>query len=612
MDGGAGSVVEWRRWFTSARRHRMRVVVGASLSVLVAVVPVAACGSDRAGFGAVDHGSSGLDGGGGGSLGTGGEGGSCQAGCSSDLHSLLDCSGNVVQTCPPDQACAAGECVDPCVAAAANKSSVGCDYYVYPPPFFTGDTSCTGAFVANSWGSPVKLTIERGGQSFSADQFAYLPTGNGASITYAPLTGGVIPPGAVALVLLNKEGKACPAGTKSATGPVAVPETGLGKAFHLRTDAPVVAYDIFPYGGGTTAVSSATLLIPTTAWGDNYVGTTAYPRTIDGANPWLGVVAAEDGTEVTISPSVPIAGGPSVPAGAAGQPMTIQLAKGEYVQLSQAADLTGSIIKANKPVGSWAGNRCTNVPTGKIACDGMHQQIPSVRALGTSYVAARYRNRHDGVEESPPWRVVGAVAGTQLTYDPPQPGAPSTIAAGQSVMFDAPGPFVVRSQDDQHPFFFASYMTGCDVPGQAPPLGCAGDPEFVNVIPPDQYLASYVFFTDPTYPETNLVFVRKKAPDGSFKDVTLDCLGALSGWTPIAADYELARVDLVKGNFERQGSCDNGRHEAKSAAPFGLTVWGWGSDITASTFSTRAVSYAYPAGASVQPINDVVVPAVIK
>ena len=59
-------------------------------------------------------------------------------------------------------------------------------------------------------------------------------------------------------------------------------------------------------------------------------------------------------------------------------------------------------------------------------------------------------------------------------------------------------------------------------------------------------------------------------------------------------------------NFEGQGECDNGRHEMKSAGNFGVTVWGWGS-AESNPFSTQYVSYAYPAGASVQPINDVVV-----
>ena len=36
-------------------------------------------------------------------------------------------------------------------------------------------------------------------------------------------------------------------------------------------------------------------------------------------------------------------------------------------------------------------------------------------------------------------------------------------------------------------------------------------------------------------------------------------------------------------------------------------MWGWGSGAT-GTLYTQYVSYAYPAGASVQPINTVVVP----
>jgi hypothetical protein len=135
-----------------------------------------------------------------------------------------------------------------------------------------------------------------------------------------------------------------------------------------------------------------------------------------------------------------------------------------------------------------------------------------------------------------------------------------------------------------------------------------GDSEFVNVIPTDQYLSSYTFFTDPTYPETNLVFVRAKSPTG-FKDVNLDCIGTLTGWAPVGTtgNFEYARVDLVRHDFQGQGSCDNGRHQATSDWPFALTVWAWGTPETNPT--TRDVSYAYPAGASVRPLNTVVVTA---
>ena len=39
-----------------------------------------------------------------------------------------------------------------------------------------------------------------------------------------------------------------------------------------------------------------------------------------------------------------------------------------------------------------------------------------------------------------------------------------------------------------------------------------------------------------------------------------------------------------------------------------MTVWGWGTTDTDPTFGSTYVSYAYPAGASVQSINSVIVP----
>jgi hypothetical protein len=141
-----------------------------------------------------------------------------------------------------------------------------------------------------------------------------------------------------------------------------------------------------------------------------------------------------------------------------------------------------------------------------------------------------------------------------------------------------------------------------------------GDPEFVNVIPSAQYLDDYVFFTDPTYPETNLVFVRTNTGSG-FADVTLDCMGVLTGWQPVGAagQYEYLRVDISSGQFQGQNGCDNGLNHASSTQPFGLTVWGWGTEVTGQTGQagySQYVSYAYPAGASVQTINEVVVPTI--
>ena len=80
--------------------------------------------------------------------------------------------------------------------------------------------------------------------------------------------------------------------------------------------------------------------------------------------------------------------------------------------------------------------------------------------------------------------------------------------------------------------------------------------------------------------------------------------GEYDGWQPVDADLEFARVDLVTGNFQSVGACATGRREINSDAPFGLQVWGWGTPQT-SAF-TANVSYGYPGGMNVQPINSVI------
>jgi hypothetical protein len=546
--------------------------------------------------------------------------------CSSDLRDIVDSNGNVIQTCPPDQGCAAGACVAACASAEQNKSTIGCSYYVAQPDIIkVGTGACFAAFIANTWVSPVKITVERAGQALDVAAMARIPSGSGQSLTYAPLTNGELPPGQVAIVFLSRFGSAlvsCPAGVTPGytAAPGNVTGTGIGEAFHITTSAPVVAYDIFPYGGGQSAATSATLLLPTSAWDTNYIGVNAYRKStaVPEAQPFLQIVAQEDGTDVQILPVAAITGGTGVAPAAAGANAKYSLNKGQLLQLEQPVELTGSAIQANKPIGVFGGATCLSVDVSATACDGAHQELPPVRALGSQYVGVRYRNRFDAIEESPPWRLVGAVDGTTLSYEPSAPsGAPTTLNLGQVAEFKSAGPFVVKSQDDNHPFYISAHMTGCATVGSS--SDCRGDPEFVNVIPPQQYLKSYVFFTDPTYPETDLVVIRSKT-NGAFADVTLDCAGGpLTGWQPAGAsgDFEYTRFDLVRGNFQKQGSCDNGRHEMKSTAPFGLTVWGWGSAATGGGlglggggFFSQAVSYAYPAGASVKPVNTVIVSAV--
>ena len=611
-----------------------RLVYGVIGLVGIAALAAVGCGSSKkSGFDDTPMTGFGEAGADTGAFGHDGVPGSCTGPrCSSDLRTQVDCEGKVLVTCPADQGCDgnSGACVPACQAAIDSKGSIGCDYYAVDPDIYSGDGAaggCFAAFVANTWDTPATLTVEYAGKALDASAFGRIPKGTGSAITYEPLPGGKIPPGEVAILFLNRHGTNppglvtdCPGGITPAVSDIdaAAHGTALGQAFHISTDVPVSAYDILPYGGGKSALTSATLLLPTSAWGTNYVGVDAYregqaPLSL----PFLEIVAQQDGTMVTINPTANVLAGTNVVAAAKGTATTYALNRGQVLQLEPATtgglppsapSLSGSIVDSNFPVGLWGGK----TSMGMISCcdDSAHQQIPPVRALGSEYVGVRYRNRYDGVEEAPPWRVIGAVDGTVLTWDPVIPtGAPSTLARGQVAEFPTNGPFIVKSQDAQHPFYMSAHMTGCtkNPNWSSDPLKCAGDPEFVNVIPPGEYMQSYVLFSDPTYPETDLVVVRVKAPSG-FKDVTLDCAGTITGWQPVGTSglYEYVRVDLSRHNFQAQGKCDNGRHEMRSAGSFGVTVWGWGSAESGS-FSSQYVSYAYPAGASVLPINDVVV-----
>jgi len=524
--------------------------------------------------------------------------------CSPDLHGVESCDGELVVACQGTDGCddETVTCINACQAAENSKQSVGCEYYATFMQHHDGPkTRCFAAFVANTWNTPAKLSVTRLGQQLDIATFARLPTGMGPQLTYAPYDAVAgLAPGEVAILFLA--GPKGMQGPGSAPCPVdsAVPEgaavsgTGIGDSFRITSDVPVVAYQINPYGGGSAAVTGASLLLPTSAWDTNYVVINSLPASI--GQPSANIIAHHDDTTVTIEPVVALAGGGPIPGGPAGVPVEFKLDAGQHAQLTQLAELTGSVIQADKPVGLMGGHTGMQVPVGTTFSDHAEQMIPPVRALGSEYVGVMYRPR---VTEPAIWRVVGAVDGTDLTWSD-DVGGPATLNRGDKFEFVTSTPFVVNSQDEEHPFFLFTYMSGSN---WMPDLSGHGDSDYVISVPPDQYLSRYVFFTDPTYPETNLVLVRSKTEDDVFEDVTLDCAGVVGGWQGVG-DYEWTRVDLSTGDFQQVGGCSTGRREISSAGRFGLWIWGWGTPKTNPV--TWNVSYGYPAGMNVQPINDVI------
>jgi hypothetical protein len=572
----------------------------------------------------------------------------------SDLGYIWKCGERIFQ-CSSLEQCeetesggeSGAQCVNPCLDSLGNNTSNGCEFYAVEMDT-TQDVAgvCYAVFVVNQWktGEPARIEVSQGTTILPIQQFARIPAGQGTGITYQaydPSAG--LPTNQIAILFLSRDPNAaatalnptdpkalasCPPGVVPAIqGDASLHGTGIGTAFHIKTNVPVVAYQMLPYGGGSARVTGSTLLLPTSAWDVNYLVADAYraPTMVTEpfgsiAGPTTVVIGSQDGTTVTVRPTADIEPGQNIGPAPQGQSTSYVIDQGHYLQFTQTAELTGTAIQADKPVAVIGGSTLMDLPLTSLRADSAEQMLAPVRALGSEYVGVRYRSRSDAPEVVP-WRLVGAVDGTVLTYEPSTPqGAPSQLQAQELAELDTAGPFVVRSQDAQHPFYLASYMTG----GQDFQEG-TGDPEFVSVVPPAQFLPRYTFFTDPTYPETNLVIVRViNAQTQQWPDVSIDCAGTLSGWTPVGTSgvYEMVRFDLSTGDFQGVNGCDNGVHVISSdatGAQFGVTVWGWGNDITWPTDNmssdelnplfTRWVSYGYPAGANFAPLNTAVLDA---
>ncbi len=565
------------------------------------------------------------DGDGDGNGANGGDGGANLSGrkCSADLQSVTDANGALVQACPADQGCYGGACIPACGAASMSQGNVGCDFMAATAPFTLGIAPpCHAVFLANNWTSSVHITVSRGGTSYDATKFGRIATGSSPqAMLWAPLPATGLPPGQVAVLFLSSDPSsmnignslACPV-TQAVPGATSFDGSGKGQAFHVSTDVPVSAYDILPYGGAGSYLPSAELLLPTSAWGTNYVAAVPPFGDRDGGPRFIQVIASQDNTTIQINPTASLPAGPAVSGAPAGVVTSVTLNAGEYAQwegVQQGVDegeMSGSIISSDKPVvfvGGTAYLCLSSATSGGGGCDAAHQMVPPISALGSEYVAAPYTTRRASLSpESIPYRLVGAVDGTMLTYDPPVPGAPPTLKRGFVVDFQTTLPFTVTSQDAAHPFYVAQMMTGGSLnDGSRPGTtgggfdGALGDEEFVNLVAPAQFLSKYVYFTDPTYGTTTLTLARVNTGAG-FKDVTVDCLGVVKGWTGIGTKgtYEYAQVDLVRGGVGI-GTCTNGPHEAHSDGQFGVMVWG----------TDAFASYAYPAGGNLGTISTAVV-----
>ncbi|MDF2693103.1 MAG: hypothetical protein K0S65_1486 [Labilithrix sp.] len=537
--------------------------------------------------------------------------GDCHEECSIDGRAKQTvCDGVVTNStpCPAELACGGAQCLELCAAAAADRSSNGCEFYIQPARFGTRyQQMCYAAYVVNTADRDATISIEYQGEALDISKSMFRTTPGSEELTAHT---GPLPPGEGAIVFISDRDRKgepwmpisamnpdipCPHGVVPAThADIIGSGTGVGASFHVTANVPVSLASIYPFGGAASFMPSATLHLPVPTWALQHVIVNGWEGGPLGG-PTSVIVASEDDTEVTLVPRVDLQDGIGVQGVPAETPVTFHLDKGQNLRFVQSRELTGSMVTSTKPTTMYGGNDCAYIPTTEGACDTLNQQIPALEQWGSEYVAVGHKPRLGNEHEAAAYRIVAARDGTLLDYDPPHPpaGAPTSLSRGESVTFftgtgDA---FVVRTQDEDHPIYVGTYMIGGDT------TGGSGDPDFVNVVPPKQYRNSYSFFADPTFPETSLVIVRAKR-DGRFYDVELDCAGKLTTFKPIGTrgQYEFTRVDLSRGGADGEtfeaGTCRVGTQRMRSEGPFAATLWGWGV----------YASYAYTSGTSLRKL----------
>jgi hypothetical protein len=240
------------------------------------------------------------------------------------------------------------------------------------------------------------------------------------------------------------------------------------------------------------------------------------------------------------------------------------------------ADLTGTLVSADRPVQVIGAHACTNVPHDKPACDHLEESNLPVSNLATTYLLTTPLVKPPGMSPIKKARLVRIVATSDMTtlaFDPPLPNAPKMLLkAGDHAEFITDRDFRVTASSR---VAVAEYMLGQSAGGDT------GDPAMTIAVPPALYRDHYVVHAPINY-ESN--FANLIAPTGA--EVLLDDLPVPKDkWSPIGATgWSTARLGLDG----KQG----GDHVLEGALPFGVQVYGYG----------QYTSYWYPGGLDLDPL----------
>jgi hypothetical protein len=280
----------------------------------------------------------------------------------------------------------------------------------------------------------------------------------------------------------------------------------------------------------------------------------------DGHGSEFAVVATQNATTVTITPT---AAGVTKLANTA---FTILLNAGETYQLANQAnaDMTGTLVTADKPIAVFSGHRCANIPAGQDYCDYLVEELTDVSVWGKTFHTSQFIGRSRYTV-----RILASQNGTTYTMNP-SGQVSGTLNAGQfaDVVMTAAGEFVANN-----PVQVAQFMHS-----YTDDAGGKGDPSMVLVTPAEMGMTDVTFgvYGLSGTPGTFMNIVTETAALANLKldNVAVDA----TKFTSIggASIYSVATIPLAPG-----------AHSLAGTVAFSAQIYDYG-------VSSNWVSYAYP------------------
>ncbi len=465
-------------------------------------------------------------------------------------------------TCNPST----GRCDGACGLSALGQSYIGCDYFPTVTANVVAEPFHFGVAVSNTTGDAASVTVTKGA---------------------ATIATAVVAPDSVQLLQLPWEPT-----LKGPGGGLLVPFPASVKvtqgAYRLRSTRPVTVYQFNPIeyaiGAGFSLSNDASILLPVNVWTGKY--RVAARHHFSGVSGYYYVTAREDGTTVT---TLPGPGGGFVKLGIPGLQAngtgTFTLNAGDVAAVVTAGgnafddpnDVTGTLVAADKPVQVIGGHQCVYVPFDVPYCDHIEENIFPEETLSTKYLVTPPLVPTGGSAPKVQMvRIVATKPGTNLAFDPPQPGVPTLIASA-GAWLEIAGTAADFGVTASEPVLVVQYMTGQNAGGTA------GDPAMTIAVGTEQFRKSYLFHAPVSY-ETSYVNVVAKTGvavhlDGA--DIPAAAFTAIGG-----TGYSVARSTLSNGG--------SGNHTISSADEFGISVYGYG----------QYTSYWYPGGSNLTKLHE--------